>query len=92
MSFQLASLIDRKTADKKPLIKNVDKIISSKTQSQREAIIEYLTVNVSAPNAALAQLLDLKPTRVRELLKGLIEDGIVVSEGDKKNRIYKLKS
>ena len=81
-----------KTADKKPLIKNVDKKISSKTQSQREAIIEYLTVNVSAPNAALAQLLDLKPTRVRELLKGLIEDGIVVSEGDKKNRIYKLKS
>lgn len=81
-----------KTADKKPLIKNVDKKISSKTQSQREAIIEHLTVNVSAPNAALAQLLDLKPTRVRELLKGLIEDGIVVSEGDKKNRIYKLKS
>lgn len=81
-----------KTADKKPLIKNVDKKISSKTQSQREAIIEYLTVNVSAPNAALAQLLDLKPTRVRELLKGLIEDGVVVSEGDKKNRIYKLKS
>ena len=81
-----------KNADKKPLIKNVDKKISSKTQSQREAIIEYLTVNVSAPNAALAQLLDLKPTRVRELLKGLIEDGIVVSEGDKKNRIYKLKS
>ena len=78
--------------NKKPLIKNVDKKISSKTQSQREAIIEYLTVNVSAPNAALAQLLDLKPTRVRELLKGLIEDGIVVSEGDKKNRIYKLKS
>lgn len=81
-----------KTADKKPLIKNVDKKVSSKTQSQREAIIEYLTVNVSAPNAALAQLLDLKPTRVRELLKGLIDDGIVVSEGDKKNRIYKLKS
>ena len=81
-----------KTADKKPLIKNVDKRISSKTQSQREAIIEYLTVNISAPNAALAQLLDLKPTRVRELLKGLIDDGIVVSEGDKKNRIYKLKS
>lgn len=78
--------------NKKPLIKNVDKKISPKTQSQREAIIEYLTVNVSAPSAALAQLLDLKPTRVRELLKGLIEDGIVVSEGDKKNRIYKLKS
>ena len=78
--------------NKKPLIKNVDKKISSKTQSQREAIIEYLTVNISAPNAALAQLLELKPTRVRELLKGLIEDGVIVSEGDKKNRIYKLKS
>lgn len=81
-----------KAADKKALIETADKRKSAKTKGQCEEIIAYLTVHVSAKNSDLAKLLDLKPTRVRELLKGLIAEGIVVAEGDHKNRIYKLKS
>ncbi len=81
-----------KSADKKPLIETADRRKSAKTKGQREEIIAYLTIHVSAKNSDLAKLLDLKPTRVRELLKGLIAEEIVVAEGDHKNRIYKLKS
>lgn len=80
------------TADKKALIKTADKRKSAKAKGQCEEIITYLTIHVSAKNSDLAKLLGLKPTRVRELLKGLIAEGIVVSEGDRKNRVYKLKS
>jgi predicted HTH transcriptional regulator len=80
-----------KTADKKPLIKTVDRKMTKKTRQQRDAVIEYLTVHVTAKNTDLAELHGLKPTRIRELLAGLIEDQIVVAEGEKKSRIYKLK-
>lgn len=80
-----------KTADKKPLIKTVDKKRTEKTMLQQKAIIDYLTVHVSAKNTELAILLGLKPTRVRELLTGLIQDGIVIAEGEKKSRVYRLK-
>ncbi len=81
-----------KTADKKPLIKTADKKLSAKTLAQREAVIDYLTIHVSAKNTELAELLDLKPTRIREIMKGLIEDGVVVTEGDNKSRVYRLKA
>ena len=80
-----------KTADKKPLIKTVDRKMTEKTRQQRDAVIEYLTVHITAKNTDLAKLLGLKSTRIRELLAGLIEDQIVVAEGEKKSRIYKLK-
>ena len=80
-----------KTADKKPLIKTADRKLTEKTRQQRDAVIEYLTVHVTAKNTELAELLGLKPTRVRELLAGLIEDQIVIAEGDKKSRVYRLK-
>ena len=75
----------------KPLIKTVDRKMTEKTRQQRDAVIEYLTVHITAKNTDLAELLGLKPTRIRELLAGLIEDQIVVAEGEKKSRIYKLK-
>ena len=65
--------------------------MTKKTRQQRDAVIEYLTVHITAKNTDLAELLGLKPTRIRELLAGLIEDQIVVAEGKKKSRIYKLK-
>ena len=65
--------------------------MTEKTKQQRNAVIEYLTVHRTAKNTDLAELLGLKPTRIRELLSGLIEDQIVIAEGEKKNRAYKLK-
>ncbi len=80
-----------KAADK-PLIKTADKKLTAKTTHQREAIIDYLTVHVTAQNADLAQLLGVRASRVRELLSGLEEDGYVVAEGENKSRVYRLKA
>lgn len=90
-SFEPARIMLTLPTAAKPLIKTVDRKMTEKTRQQRDAVIEYFTVHVTAKNTDLAELLGLKPTRIRELLAGLIEDQIVVAEGEKKSRIYKLK-
>jgi DNA-binding IclR family transcriptional regulator len=55
-------------------------------------MIVYLTDNVSGRTSDFAQLLGLKDARVRALLGELIAEGIVVQEGGRRYRVYKLKA
>ncbi len=64
----------------------------SVTAAHRQAIIIYLTENVSGNTAAMASMLGLKPPRTRQLLADMVRDGILTAEGSNKNRIYRLKS
>lgn len=59
---------------------------------RKEAIINYLTEHVSATSGELADLLNLKQARVREILAELIADGYIVAMGQNKNRTYQLKA
>ena len=77
-----------KTSDKKPAKKTSGKI----TAMRKEAIINYLTEHVSATSVDLADILNLKQARVREILSELIADGYVVAIGQNKNRTYQLKA
>ena len=44
-------------------------------------------------NAILAaELLGVKSTRVKQLLKELLDEGVIMAEGSNKNRVYKLKA
>ena len=70
------------SADKKPPIKIADKL---------EAITEYLTDNPSAKASELSDLLGISARRTREILKKLIDDGIVSVEGGNRNRVYRLR-
>ena len=81
-----------KSADKKALIKSADKKALIKASEQKELIIAYLTDHPSATTSELCELLGLKSTRVRELLRTLAAENIISAEGSNKNRIYKLKS
>ena len=45
-----------------------------------------------AKSADIAELLDVKSTRVKKLLSELIAEGTVVAEGSNRNRTYRLKS
>ena len=58
---------------------------------QKETIIEYLTEHVSCRSSDIAELLNIKLTRSRDILNALIADGIVVAEGANRNRTYRLK-
>ena len=81
-----------KSADKQVLIKSADKQVLIKTSSQKEQIIAYLTDHPRATAAELCELLDVKPTRVRNLLRELAAEDIVVAEGANRNRTYRLKA
>jgi len=81
-----------KTADKKPPIKTADKNTHSKTLMQRELIIDYLTKHITATSSELAGLIDVKNSRIKEILRSLIADEIIVANGSNRNRTYSLKS
>ena len=74
------------------LIKSADKKVPIKTSAQKEQIIAYLTDHPRAAAAELCELLDVKPTRVRNLLRELSAEDIVVAEGGNRNRTYRLKA
>lgn len=88
----ILTLCFEKTADKKPPIKTADKNPPIKTVVQKTAVIEYLTDHICGSNADFAELLGLKSTRVKELLRSMVAEGIIVAEGNNRKRIYKLKS
>lgn len=81
----------KKSDDKKATIKSDDKKVTIKSARQKNEIITYLTDHVSAKNTDIAELLGVKSTRVKQLLKELLDEGVVVAEGNNKNRVYKLK-
>lgn len=87
----MLSLAFKKSDDKKATIKSDDKKVTIKSVRQKNEIITYLTDHVSAKNTDIAELLGVKSTRVKQLLKELLDEGVVVAEGNNKNRVYKLK-
>lgn len=80
-----------KNGDKKVAIKSGDKKVAIKTVAYKQAIIEYLTEHVSAKSQEFVELLGVKISRVKVILKEMVEEGIIVAEGDNKNRTYRLK-
>ena len=87
----MLSLAFKKSDDKKVTIKSDDKKVTIKSARQKNEIITYLTDHVSAKNKDIAELLGVESTRVKQLLKELLDEGVVVAEGNNKNRVYKLK-
>ena len=86
------SLALGETSDKKQAIKASGKKQATKTVAYREAIVAYLTENVSAKCSELSALIGISDTRTRAVLSKMIDDNILVAEGENRNRIYKLKS
>ena len=59
---------------------------------QREIIIDYLTKHISATSSELAELIDVKNSRIKEILRSLTAEEIIVANGSNRNRTYSLKS
>ncbi len=62
-----------------------------KTFNPKQAVVEYLTERVSANSRELADALGLKTARADEILQELEAAEIIVAEGEKHNRTYRLK-
>ena len=84
---------DKKTAikngDKKTAIKNGDKKISKKTIQNYKKILEFMEEGKEYTIQDFCNLLNLKPSRTKELLKALTQDIEQISNN--KNRKYRLK-
>ena len=95
LSLTLSETNDKKATiksdDKKSAIKSDDKKRAAKTVVHKQMIISYLAKNASAKSIEVAELLNLKPTRVKEILAEMVNENVLIAEGGNKNRVYKLK-
>lgn len=88
----------KKTDDKKPTIKNDDKKPTIKTDDkkitksdkQQKVILKYMKTDKEYRLQDFCELLGLKETRTKEILKPLILDGKLLVIGKNKDRRYKL--
>ena len=78
-----------KTDDKKPTIKTDDKKIT-KSDKQQKVILKYMKTDKEYRLQDFCELLGLKETRTKEILKPLILDGKLLVIGKNKDRRYKL--
>ena len=85
----MLSLSFKKSDDKKPTIKSDDKK-NTKTGKQQEKILNHMEENKEYRLQDFCDLLGLKETRTKEILKPLISDGKICVIGKNKDRRYKL--
>lgn len=65
--------------------------INQKIGDKKQAIINYIKEKGSAKTAEISVLLKLSPSRTRDYLKELVDEGYLIALGANKNRKYKLK-
>ncbi|MBQ7316097.1 MAG: AAA family ATPase, partial [Clostridia bacterium] len=86
------SLLIGESSDKKVAIKSSDKTTKTKSQIQKQAVVTYLTEKITAKTTEIAELLGVKDARARRLLGEMVAEGTIVTEGENRNRVYKLKA
>ncbi|MBP0956817.1 MAG: putative DNA binding domain-containing protein [Oscillospiraceae bacterium] len=80
--------------DKKMAINSDDKkmaITSKKNIDQKHLIIEFIQEYGSAKSSELCDLLGVKSSRIKQLLRELIDEDVLVANGGNRNRTYSLK-
>ena len=90
VTFPYAEDFERSASEDgdKPAIIGDKPAISS--GDRKQAIIDYLRSSGEVRNAEIAKLLGLRPSRTRDILSAMVEEGIVEKVGDKKSTTYKL--
>jgi predicted HTH transcriptional regulator len=95
LSFEKKENRDKKAAiksgDKKAAIKSGDKKVTNKTQQQYVLILNYMEKDREYGIQDFCILLQLKESRTKDILKGLVDNGIIETVGAKKDRRYRLK-
>ena len=80
-----------KNGDKKTAIKNGDKKVTTKTQRQYDLILNYMENGKGYGIQEFCSLLQLKESRTKEILKGLIDENKIEAIGSNKDRKYRHK-
>jgi predicted HTH transcriptional regulator len=72
-------------------IKNADKKAPGKTDLKNQLILDFLKEKGEVKSKDLVNILGVKDRRVKYLLQGLVDNGLIIAIGANKNRTYKLK-
>ena len=96
ITYENSSITGRNSSKTNELSSKTDRKIvenggSAIKQVKRQMIIDYLTDHAEASANELADWVHLKPSRVRDYLRELIRDEIVISQGETRSRVYRLK-
>ncbi len=81
--------VSEKSVRKKAPEKSVRKKVTKKTQAHYDAILAFMNTDVWYKASDLAGVLGIKETRTKELLRSLVEDGLLADNGVTKGRKYK---
>jgi len=57
----------------------------------KQAILDYMKGKEFVKARDIAEAINLKPSRTRDYLSELVKEGLIIAEGSKRNRIYRLK-
>jgi predicted HTH transcriptional regulator len=79
-----------KSTDKKVPIKSTNKKQTERTAQQKSVIIGYIREKQIIKSGELLAVLDVKEERIKKILQQMLTEGLIVSEGGKRNRTYKL--
>lgn len=80
-----------KSGDKKTAIKNGNKKITKRTQQQYDMILGFMETGKEYGIQCFCKLLQLKESRTKEILKGLVDENKIEIIGGNRDRKYKLK-
>ena len=63
----------------------------NRNEENRRQIIDFIADKEISDAKSVSKAIGLKPSRTREYLKQLVEEGVLEIEGEYKNRKYKIK-
>ena len=78
-----------KSDSKKATVKSDRKKVMKNTQVQYEQILTFMKLDTWYKASDLVEVLDVKETRTKELLRALVADGKILDNGATKGRCYK---
>ena len=85
--FELIASMDADESDKTP-IKTENR---NRNEENRRQIIDFIADNGISDAKSISKAIGLKPSRTRDYLKQLVDEGILEVEGEYKSRKYRIK-
>ena len=73
----------------KPTIKPKNR---NRNEENRRQIIDFIADNGISDSKTISKAIGLKPSRTRDYLKQLVDEGILEVEGEYKSRKYRIKN
>ena len=64
--------------------------VKRNTEENRQAILDFVSKNGNTKAEALVQFLGLSPSRTRDYLRQMVQEGLLVTQGANKNRTYSI--